>query len=380
MISTKAVKPYTLLSKIKGISVDATDRILPETLSMKKASTVDVVEIGKTTNPEQKIRISTFRDINNNIIEKVHEYEGIEKPETHRLYRELPNHEDYTLKGRLVQIFENLDTTGRFKAWQKVASEKQYVKSSTAKGNTSVTIAKVTTDERTINPVKHEKHSLTEYYVPKAHGGQKIEPKHIEFETETTDGIPQITTISASKDVKIPENDEYLAMRVYDSDSVKIPITQTALKERGLENLDISVTNSYRMDELTNGAFYEDYGRIEFNTKYRDKHKVIETGYHEPEHAYQYYIMGITGKLDTRYGIRCKERFKGTITPQMEYEATLYEQGHKNYVQPEDNYQAYRDNILEQCGREAGSVGIRYYLQKGRELAEQFKGIPNREL
>lgn len=380
MISTKAVKPFVLLSKDKGLNIDSLHRNIPEMLSMKKASTVDIVELGKTNNPEQKIRITTFRDDKNNILELVHEYEGIEKPETHRLYRELPNYGDNSLKGRLVQLFENLDITGRFKAWQRVKTEKQYVKTSDAGEKTHLTIAKVTTDERSIQPISHETHRLTEYYVPKAHGGRKISPKFIEFETENQKEIPQITTIRASQNVNIPQDDEYLAMRIYDSESMKVPITRTALKERGLEGLEIPIENSYRMKEQTCGSFSENSGRIQFNSKYQDKPNIIETGFHEPEHAYQYALLGITNRLKNPYGDKCRAKFKGTITPRIEREAAMYEEGHLNYVQPEVNFKKYWENVLEECARDAANAGKRYYLQKGRTLSEQFKGIPSKEL
>ena len=116
MLSTNKVKPFILLSKETGININSTRRILPEMLSMLKAETVDIVEIGKRDNPEQKIRITTFRNSENEIVELVHEYENIKKPETHRLYRKLPNYGNVSLKGKLIQIFENLDITGRFKA------------------------------------------------------------------------------------------------------------------------------------------------------------------------------------------------------------------------------------------------------------------------
>lgn len=381
MLSTKQIKPFVLLSKEKGINLDTTRQYFPEMLSMLKAKTADVVEIGKRENPEQKIRITTFRNDKNEIIEMVHEYEGIEKPETHRLYRDLLHYGDITLKGRLVQIFENLDITGRFKAWQKIATEKQYVKSSLeTREKTHVTIAKVSTDERTIKPIVHEHHSLTEYYVPKAHGGKKIQPKYIEFETETQNGIPQVTRISASKDVNIPQHDEYLGMRMYDSDDIREPITRSALKDSRLDAVDIPIEDSFSIKKSTSGCFDETVGKILFNNRYQEKVDVIETGFHEGEHAYQYSVLGITGKLKTAYGQRCKDKLNWEITPALRHEAVMYELGHKNYVQPEVNYDEYRKNILEDYAWEAGETGLTYYLRKGKELSSQFPGIPAKEL
>lgn len=380
MISTNSIKPFKLLSKETGLNPNS-GRFFAERLGMDDAHSVDVVVIAKTDNPEQKTTITTFRDAKNKVIEMIHEYEGQKKPETHRLYSELPNYHRINLKGRLVQVFENLDITGRFKAWKKISSEKQYVKYNPEIGPTHLTTAKVSTAERDIRPTSEETHKLTEYYVPKAHGGISLKPKYIEFTTKKDySKIPKITKINASDDVQIPKNDEYLAMRIYDSNDIKVPITQTALKEEHIGFLDIPVKDDFRASETNLGSFDSSRGVIYFNYKDTTKKSVIDTAYHESRHAFQYAIEALGGHKDTPYAKKCRKEIDIPKTPELQKLADIYHEADLNYVPAKVDYKAYRANPLESEAWEKGELGVNSYIEKGRPLSNQFTRIPTEEL
>ena len=340
----------------------------------------DIIE--KIDNPVEKIIITTFRDALNNIVERVHEYTAHNKPDTRRIYSELDNHGNPNIKGRLVQIRENLDITGKHTVWKKIASEKQYVTYNAQNEPTNVTIAKVTTKERFMNEPKVEEHSLTEYYVPKAHNGEKIEPKYIKFSTNKPNNeIPEITSIEASKGVKIPENDEFLSMRIYDADDIKAPIARTALNANGLNNVNISIeTDHYGMKKNTYGQFDPEIGILAFNYRLFSKNNVVNTGYHESMHAYQYAIEALGGYKKTSYAGRCRRKLQNLVTPETQIKATKYHIADMKYTPAEKDYLAYRENLLEKECREAGDLGENYYKSKAEELSNQFKGIPIEEL
>ena len=378
---TKSIKPYVLVSKEKGISITP-DRNLPELIGLKEPTCADVVVIAKSNNPQQKKIITTYKDKNNKIIERVYSYEGFDIPETHRLYNDLPNHGYKNLNGRLVQVFENLDRSGKYKAWKKISSEKQYVNTNNNNEKTHVTIAKVSTDERFLNPTSVEQHSLKEYYVPKAHGGTKKTPKSIEFETKKdSDGIPEITKITSTDNVAIPKNDSYLAFRIYDNEDMKVPITRRALKDSHLKGLNIRIEDAYNMKETTSGSFDHNMGIIKFNVKDLLKPEIINTAYHETQHAFQYAVMAITKRFEnTPFAKKCLDKFKGKITPSIERDADMYYNAKLNYIQPKQNYQQYRENLLEKEAWEIGDAAEDDYISEGWELAAQFRNIPKYEL
>lgn len=373
-------KPYTLLTKELGINTKNPKRYFPEMLSLTEPESADVVIIAKSDDLNKKTIITTFRDKNKEMIERVYEYEGMNKPETHRIYKPLSNHGYKYLKGKLIQVFENLDITNKFKVWKKISSEKQYVERDINDNICNVTIAKVTTKERDVRPTTEESHSLTEYFVPSAYNGQKHDPRYIQFETTKEKGIPKITSIKTSEDVDIPQYDNYLAMRIYDSDDIKVPITKTALKENGLEGLDIPVEDSYTLKDTTIGCFTNSTGIIHFNYKKDDKPEMIETGFHEAKHAFQYAILGILNKIKSSFTTKCLEKFKGEITDSIRRLGDKYHEGHKNYAKAEENYREYRKNILEDEAWQYGEEKLKEYAQKGRALSEQFLGIPAQEL
>lgn len=303
-------------------------------------------------------------------------------PDTHRVFKTLPNYNWGTLTGRLVQVFENLDVTNRVKGWKKVATEKQYSALDYYKRKTRVTIAKVKTNERNLSPAIEESHSLTEYYVPKAFNGAKTPPKILEFETKKDSrGVPQITSISASNGARVPKHDKYLALRMYDSDDVKKPITQIALEKNNLKGLDIPIEDSYSMDKKTCGSFSHHTGMISFNHADMSKADVIDTAFHEVTHAYQYAVMAITKRLEgTKFTQQCVDKFKGTVTPELEKEADEYLKAHKKYVPPEVNYSGYRHNLLEEEAWDNGNIELNSYYIDGTELRQSFRYFPKEEL
>lgn len=381
-------KPYKLLSKEIGLDVSAVNNLV-ERIGVQEAKTVDIVTIGNTQNPKQKQIITTFRDEANDIVERVFEYIGYnERPEVHRLYEKMKgifkfDNGSNKITGRLIKTYENLDPSGKYKAWKKIASEKQYV-SRACKNDVPnhVTIAKVTTDERFLNATKSEHHSLTEYCVPKAHNGIKIEPKHLEFDTlKNEKGIPEISKISASNDVYIPENDEYLALRIYDAEDLREPLVKLIQEKRNMGGLDLRIEADYAKD-ASSGAFNHVSGTVKFKENEKAKDEVVDTAFHEIQHAWQYALMSVFDKINTPFARNCKEKvkFQGEIPQSLIEKVENYYNAHINYVPAKKDYSLYRQNLLEKEAFNAGEKGLKEYIEKGKDLSLQFDFMPVYEL
>jgi hypothetical protein len=375
------IKPFVLLSKRKGMPITPNSD-LPERIGHGFASSVDIVEIGEVADPSKKRIVTTFNNRDKKPVEKIFEYIGYDdKPEVHRVYDDLVG--DFVKKGRWVETFENLDVTGKFKAWKKVASQRMYVSKSmyTSKPDW-VTIAKVSTDERFLNDTVKEHHSLTEYRVPSTYLPGKPFSKFIKFDTEKdAQGIPRITSICATEDVKIPEDDKYLALRLYDAHDVKLPIAKTALRENGLGNLDIPVEFSPLIEGSTKGSFYSNDGKILFNEAHVPKHSAITTGFHEAKHAQQYAIMAISGEGEmTTYAKHCIANYDCPVTPEIKELGKEYAKADIEYIDPKVNYEKYKENKLEEEAWGEGGWRMGQYFEKGRELSNQFVHFLYQEL
>ena len=375
------VKPYTLLSKQTNLPLDSLE-ITAERIGTQNAVTADKIIIGKTDNHEQQKIITTFRDKKGKIVERIFEYHGFELPEIHRVYTELTSLIKKNITGRLIQTFENLNKSGKPKIWAKISSEKQFVHTDYFTDKKDyVTISRVTTSERNIKPPVEEFHSITEYPVPSAHFCILPPEKSLAFKTKKdSSGIPQITEIISSQNINIPKNDEYLALRMYDADDVKKPITNIALKKANLEDLNIRIEDFYTTNKNIKGSFNHEAGVIKFNFKYQPKDSIIDTAFHEVKHAKQYELMGRTKKLKTRYTTNCLVKHGEENSDKAVRKADLYYDAHKNYVSSDVNYNHYRANLLEQEAWEAGERAIRDYLSKGTSLRKQFSGIMPEEL
>ena len=373
-------KPYTLLSKELNLPANSY-RVQTNTIYFNKAVTADKVVIAKTGNHRQQKIITTFKDKTGQIVERCFEYIGIDSPETHRVYTKLNSVFEGSISGKLIQTFENLNKEGNVKIWAKVSSEKQFVHKDYISGKKDcVTIAKVSTKERDINPPVIETHSITEYPAPCANSYFFTNKKSLVF-TTTRDlsGIPQITDIKASN-VEIPKNDKYLALRMYDFNDVKKPAASIALKKAKLDDVGIYIQDSYYMKNTTKGSFNHINGIISFNYIEQPKLSIIGTAFHEVEHAKQYELMGRTKLFDTIYTKNCLKKHGEKTSPEDLKRAKAYYEAHDSYVPSSVNYDEYRENLLEREARKAADNAVDEYIEQGKELIFQFWKVFREEL
>ncbi len=378
----KAITPKNYLLESKELNLPADSiKITAEQISSREAATADKVVIAKADNPEQKKIITTFRDKSGKIIEIAFQNIGLDLPEIHKVFTELDNFFRITISGRLIQTFENLSKNNSCPIWAKISTEKQFVHTDYMTDKKAfVTITKVSTQQRDIKPVIEEMHSITEYPVPYAH--YKLpDRKSLVFRTrKDKDGIPQITEIVEAKGVSVPQNDEYLALRMYDSEDIKKPITAIALKKANLNDIGINLdSSSYILSKGTQGNFDAKTGTISFSHQYDSKIEVIDTAFHETEHARQYDLIGRAKLIDTKYTKECLHKH-GELTSENDLqEAREYYQAHKNYVSGHVDYEKYANNLLERKAREQARYATDEYMNQN-ELADQFFWAISEEL
>jgi len=362
------VKPYKLISKRTGLNPNYI-RTLPEQLSTKEAYFVDIIVVASSENTQKQKIITTYKDKNGEIIEKIFEYNGFDKPTIHKIYKNLETYSD-NIKAKLIQTVENISKTKGFSAWKKIKTEKQII---TKKGNQNIeeiTTASVSTNERFINETKNETHTFKKYVFSKNKEG--IKTKTLKLETEKNEfGIPIIKNIE-NINCTTPQNDEYLALRAYDYEDIRIPMAKIALKKLGLENLRIKIDSFLSRDKKIMGSFDHYTGMIKFNHFIDLKLENINTAFHEAKHALQYAIMGIFEKIQTQFGKKCFKEFKGTKTPELNLKAINYFVAHTNYVPSAKNKEEYLTNILEKEAYKAGDLGLNDYIQKGDEIYRAF--------
>ena len=361
----KKKKPFVCLSKEIGLSINS-NRIFPQQLSLEKIEKVDVVVIANRKNLDQQKIITTFRDCNNNIIERVFEYNGYNLPTVHKLYKSIESF--YDVSGRLVQVFENLSPKNVCSLWQKVSTEKQFVDKYANKVH-GLSVVKVSTNERTLNDIKTETHSFYNYL---SKIGKEKKLKRLILNIEKDDfGVPIIKSTS-SYNMDVPIQDEYLAFRAYDADDVKIPLTKYVLRKSGLENLNIKVEKSYSRPKDLSGFFNWKYGRIEYCDEVESKYQAIDTVFHEIHHALQYAIISLFNDFDSKFVEICKKEFKMDKTKELKKIAEEYLMAHKNYVPASKDFDKYYNNMLEKEAREVAKINLAKYFAQGKTISNEL--------
>lgn len=370
----KKGKPYKLVSR--EIGLDFNSRKFPELLFHDEATSVDIVVIASTKNPEKTKTITTFKDKEGNILERAFESIGFNLPEKRQVYKNLKESDKNNDK-KIIQIYENLNQNNGLKVWQKIETSRVFKHRDCGKVWLA-NVIKVFTPERTIREAKKETHFFASYYPKSMSNGGSNKTKTLTLQIEKDENmIPQIVGYSHSENFAMPKNDEYLAFRAYDAESVKKPITRFALKKFGLKDIKIYIEDNFNSKEKHLGSFSEEYESIFFNYKTDSKNSIIDTAFHEAKHAFQYAVINLFGLKNkyTNYAQQCLKNLKWKKTEGLKKKAEDYFKAHEYYISPNENYTEYRRNLLE---AEAWSAGTRFsndYLYKSKELSNELPGV-----
>lgn len=378
---------YFLLSKTTQKFVDYEGRAIR--LNKSTPYTVDEVLIAKKGRTTPCTKITTFKDSNGEITERIFNYS--EKPIRNRVYQrqehvigdneivQSTQIKEYFLPRKIVDIYkkfqENLNTFNiQTVLWEKGMVQTNHVSDNINNGEKILSKTTITSDQVSGNDFLH---TFVEY--PKIKNG-KIERKPVkslEFGVDKSYNV-DYASIRANG-VKSPSNDSFLGYRILSVDDVKEPITEKFIKDRGVGNLGYIINTDYLPEdgsETLCGLFYD--GNIMFNKLYdfKSKSNVVSTSRHEVEHGWQYY-------LDARNGGKRGENLEklgktyGKITDKkLKKEADVYTQSIDNYVPHYVDYERYRKNYIEIRANKAGAKAKQEYDEQGKTIREDFRHIP----
>ncbi len=378
---------YFLLSKTTQRFVDYEGRAIR--LNKSTPYTVDEVLIAKRGKSTPCKKITTFKDSNGKIMERIFNYTG--KPIRNRVYQRqeqvIGDNEivhstqikEYFLPQQIVDIYkkfqENLNAFNvQTVLWKKGMVQTNHVSDNINNGEKILSKTTITT-----GPVSDSDflHTFVEY--PKIKNG-KIERKPVKSLEFGVDGSYNVDYASINANgVKSPNNDSFLGYRILGIDDMKEPITEKFMKDRGVANLGYIINTNYLPEngsETLCGLFYD--GNIMFNKlhDFKSKSNFVSTSSHEVEHGWQYY-------LDARNGGKRGENLEeigrtyGEITnKKLKKEADVYTKSIDNYVPHYVDYARYRKNYIEIKANKAGAKAKQEYDEQGKIIREDFRHIP----
>ena len=378
---------YFLLSKTTQRFVDYEGRAIR--LNKSTPYTVDEVLIAKRGKSTPCKKITTFKDSNGKIMERIFNYTG--KPIRNRVYQRqehvIGDNEivhstqikEYFLPQQIIDIYkkfqENLNAFNvQTVLWKKGMVQTNHVSDNINNGEKILSKTTITTA-----PVSYSDflHTFVEY--PKIKNG-KIERKPVKSLEFGVDGSYNVDYASINANgVKSPNNDSFLGYRILGIDDMKEPITEKFMKDRGVANLGYIINTNYLPEngsETLCGLFYD--GNIMFNKlhDFKSKSNFVSTSSHEVEHGWQYY-------LDARNGGKRGENLEeigrtyGEITnKKLKKEADVYTKSIDNYVPHYVDYARYRKNYIEIKANKAGAKAKQEYDEQGKIIREDFRHIP----
>lgn len=359
-----------------------------------KPHTVDEVIVGiKGTNNTKKI--TTFRDSNGKIIERVFDY--FDKPYRNRIYKNADYKigEDQLVNSTTIkEYFLPRYKMKVYKEFQKMYEKREIPTTMWDHQNTVTN--HVSTDvhsgKKVLSQVKVEKtdapqeelHSFIEY--PHIRNNKKVnnDRKSLTYKVDRTqDEIVKGSIIAQG--VEAPQKDTFLRYRAVDVDTMKEPITQRCIKERKLEDIGIKINPRYTptAEEENITAKYVDFdGSVNFNKKYKfkSKSKLIETAKHEVEHAWQYFLNALFTGGKTPRTKKIAHKYGKPQTEALRQEAKRYTEAIKNYTPHNVDFEKYRNNYIEVEARKAGSTARKKYDRQRTELKKAFPHIPEEVL
>lgn len=380
---------YYLLSKTTQKFVDYVSR--PIRLSKATPYTVDEVLIAKKGKKNPCKKITTFRDSEGNIIERIFNFHN--QPLRNRLYtrkettigeNEIVNSttvKEFFLTRRLVDIYKNkqarlkelnIQTT----LWKAGKVQTNHVSENINNGEKIISISTIKNPEESLS-----KHEIVEY--PAIKNG-KIEHKKAKSLNFIVDENFDVDSKSINTNgVKAPVEDSYLGYRLLTIDDAKEPLTERFFRDRGVDKLGYTVDTDFVPEDNSETlcALFND-GMIQYNKlrKIKSKSDFVSTARHEVEHGWQYYLDARNGGKRGEYLEELGSSYGEIKDKKLKKEADNYTKSLDNYVPYYVNYARYRKNYVEIKANEAGAKAKQEYDEQGKTIRESFSHVPKEYL
>ena len=380
---------YYLISKITNLPYH---KYNGDTLRLinQSARTVDEVILGAKNSKNIKRIITTFRDSDGNIIERVFNYS--DKPFRNRVYTKnysiigedefvTSTHiKEYTLARSLkdTHIQSVLSGYSRILFWTPVKFLTNHLSENIVTGDKILTQVM----QRNLLKPQNEIHTFTEF--PHIISGRISDAakKILEFRVNTFNGNSVNPKRIYTQGTKLPQNDSFLGIRALSIDDSKEALTQRFLIERGLKNKRIIIKPDYKpqddSEELTKALFDPNDGSVNFlrTHKYKTKSEVCTTARHEVEHGWQYYLHARNTKGGTsEWEAKIYNLFRD-LPKSLKKEAQSYTDSISTYVTVAEDREKYRQNFIEIKANEAGKKACKLYNEERAEIQKEFPHIP----
>lgn len=356
----------------------------------QSAKTVDEIIAGKTDNPNIIRKITTFKDSDGNIIERVFNYS--DKAFRNRIYKRRDNvigndeyvistHiKEYTMLRVLEKDYKKMINDGHRRTifWSPV---KFFTNHFSQNINTGEKILTQVFQTNLTHPQK-EKHTFIEFPHIMNNKILKTSKKILKFTVNTLNNHKVLNKGIIEKGVKLPLQDSYLGLRALDIEDSKLAFAQKFLSERKLAGKKIIINPEYlpqnNYEEMAKALFKPFDGTLNFNKGYvfKDKSEVVSTARHEVEHGWQFYLHARNTKGGAyEWEERIYNEFKD-LPKSLRAEAKKYTESINSYVTIAQDRTKYRQNYIEQKANEKGLKAKVLYDYESKELSMQFQHIP----
>ncbi len=352
--------------------------------------TVDEIVAGIKGKEGVYRKITTFRDSNNNIIERAFDY--TDKPYRNRTYihrDNIANKDEYVTSTHVKEFIMSRrnkaahtqlvhDGAPRTLLWIPVKFFTNHLSENINNGKKILT--KVI--QSNLSKPSKELHTFIEF--PPVSNGKKAKKhnKFLQFTVNSYNNTVLQNNIVAKGGVKMPENDSFLAFRALDINDSKAPLTQMYINKRGLGSMGIKIDAEYRarddVDEYAKAIFNPNDGALNFRKSYvfTSKSEVVATARHEVEHGWQFYLHARNCGGTTPWEEKLYQEFGEIKDKKLKQEAQKYTESIQNYVSLADDVKQYRKNYVEIMANGAGYVEKEKYDTQRAEIHAQFPHIP----
>lgn len=367
----------------------------PIRLSTKLPYYVDEVIVGIKGQIGKERKITTFRDSEGNIIERIFDYfdkplrNQIRKTQTFTkgedLYITTTSINEYTLKRSIIDVYneyrKKFEELNILKAlWNQKKIENNHLCENINTGEKIFSRSSVTNLKQ---PTKHI-HSFIEF--PHIINGKRTGNKKriLQFMVNSRDN--SVTQVITQQNAYMPKKDSFIIFRALDFDTLKESITKFFIEKRGLSKMNIGIQTEYKplceeIDRLI--AFFTPVnGQICFNKfwKFKSKPKIVSTSRHEVEHGWHYYLDARNTGGGNPWQSEIANKFGPIREKNLKQEADKCTQSIQNYVHYYESFEEYKNNYIEEMGDKAGRKAQKQYETQAAEIRQEFPYIPDEML
>lgn len=360
-------------------------------LSTKLPYYVDEVLVCVKGQIGKERKITTFKDSDGNIIERIFDYfdkplrNQIHKQQTFTkgedLYITTNSINEYTLKRSIINIYREYRQTFeklniRTALWNNIKIENNHLCENINTGEKIFSQSSVTNIKQ---PTKHI-HSFIEFphiINGKRYGNMK---KILQFIVNSKNN--SVTEVITQQNVHMPKKDSFITFRALDFNTLKESITRFFIKNRGLSKMGIGIDTEYRptcneIDRIS-AIFNSGSGRVNFNKfwKFKSKPHIVSTSRHEVEHGWQYYLDARNSGGRYQWQMETAKKFGQIRNKQLKKEANRCTKSIKNYIPYYQDYKKYKMNYIERRANNEGLKARNSYVSKAKEISNAFPYIP----